>query len=218
MIKCTPESETVVRTHMSEDQRINPTETQASPQRGERQTAFQNLLKLDARLSARLLVEEPGLLRGLLILVGHSCDSWYWLLFLCLRLFFGSAEIRARTLFWVFGLIGLAVFVLALKFIIRRPRPEGEWGQIYRVSDPHSFPSGHAARATAIAVMAGVSAPPALIFALTVWAVGVGLSRVALKLHYLSDVVIGWLIGILCGWAALRLFPFVEPWLTRLFA
>jgi len=67
-------------------------------------------------------------------------------------------------------------------------------------------------------VMAGVSAPPALIFALTVWAVGVGLSRVALKLHYLSDVVIGWVTGILCGWAALRLFLFVEPWLTRLFA
>ena len=163
-----------------------------------RQTAFQNR-KLDARLGppagrrgrffAR--IAYPG---------GAQRDSWYWLLFLCLRLFFGSAEIRARTLFWVFGLIGLAVFVLALKFIIRRPRPEGEWGQIYRVSDPHSFPSGHAARAAAIAVMAGVSAPPTLIFALAVWAAGVGLSRVALKLHYLSDVVIGWLIGILCGW------------------
>jgi PAP2 superfamily. len=66
--------------------------------------------------------------------------------------------------------------------------------------------------------MAGVSAQPALIFALALWAAGVGLSRVALKLHYFSDVVIGWLIGILCGWAALRLFPFVEPWFAGLFA
>ncbi len=41
-------------------------------------------------------------------------------------------------------LFALAVIVLAIKFSIRRRRPEGEWGAMYRKTDPHSFPSGHA--------------------------------------------------------------------------
>ncbi len=202
---------------MPENQNLLPTDTQEAPQTAEERSIFQRFLKVDARLSARLLVEEtPGLLRWLLIILGHSCDSWYWLIFLSLLLFFGNADVRARTLFWIFGLIGLAAFVLALKFIIRRPRPEGEWGRIYRVSDPHSFPSGHAARAAGIAVMIGTMASALVIAGLGAWALGVGLSRVALKLHYLSDVVVGWMIGILCGAAAVWIFPLVEPSIMRL--
>ncbi len=202
---------------MPENQNLLPTDTQEAPQTAEERSIFQRFLKVDARLSARLLVEEtPGLLRWLLIILGHSCDSWYWLIFLSLLLFFGNADVRARTLFWIFGLIGLAAFVLALKFIIRRPRPEGEWGRIYRVSDPHSFPSGHAARAAGIAVMIGTMASPLVIAGLGAWALGVGLSRVALKLHYFSDVVVGWMIGILCGAAAVWIFPLVEPSIMRL--
>jgi len=206
----------MVNTDMSEQQKLSQPENQETPMESGG-SFIQRLLKLDARLSAWLVVEEkPGLLRSLYIFLGHSCDSWYWLIFLSLLLFFGSVEVRARTLFWMVGLIGLAVFVLALKFIIRRPRPEGEWGQIYRVSDPHSFPSGHAARAAGIAVMVSTAAAPGLIAGMAAWALGVGLSRVALKLHYLSDVVVGWIIGILCGLAAARFFPWIEPWLLGL--
>ena len=53
-----------------------------------------------------------------------------------------------------FGILGLAGVVLAIKFLVRRERPQGEWGGIYRNTDPHSFPSGHAARAFLIAVVA----------------------------------------------------------------
>ena len=203
---------------MSENHNSPQADNQAAAQNNAGHSFFQRLLKLDARFSAHLVVEEkPGLLRGLFILLGHSCDSWYWLIFLSLLLFFGNVDVRARTLFWIFGLLGLAAFVLALKFIIRRPRPEGDWGQIYRVSDPHSFPSGHAARAAGLAVMISAAAAPLVLVGLCAWALGVGISRVALKLHYLSDVLVGWMIGIVCGLAALKLFPLIEPWLLRLF-
>ena len=35
----------------------------------------------------------------------------------------------------------------------------------------------------------------------------VGYSRIALALHYVSDVVVGWLIGLVSGWLAMLLFP-----------
>ena len=53
----------------------------------------------------------------------------------------------------------LAVMVLLIKFRIRRQRPVGEWGRIYRNTDPHSFPSGHAARAFLIATIAAGKSP-----------------------------------------------------------
>jgi hypothetical protein len=89
---------------MPENQNLLPTDTQEAPQTAEERSIFQRFLKVDAHLSARLLVKEtPGLLRWLLIILGHSCDSWYWLIFLSLLLFFGNADVRARTLFWILG-------------------------------------------------------------------------------------------------------------------
>ena len=56
---------------------------------------------------------------------------------------------------WVaYAVVFLATIVLILKFTIRRSRPAGDWGEVYRSTDPHSFPSGHAARVSYIAVMA----------------------------------------------------------------
>lgn len=192
-------------------------DTEPNANTKEKSSFLQRLLSLDARLSVGLVVPEKArLLRWLFILLGHSCDSWYWLIFLSLLLLFGSEDVRARTLFWIFGLIGLAAFVLAMKFIVRRRRPEGEWGQIYRVSDPHSFPSGHAARAAGIAVMVSATATPLVALGMCAWALGVGISRVALKLHYLSDVLVGWLIGVFCGAAAVSIYPLLEPWLLGL--
>jgi membrane-associated phospholipid phosphatase len=57
------------------------------------------------------------------------------------------------------GISVLAALVMGIKFLVRRRRPEGEWGGIYRNTDPHSFPSGHAARAFLIAVIGSALGP-----------------------------------------------------------
>jgi undecaprenyl-diphosphatase len=100
-----------------------------------------------------------------------------------------------------------AALVMAIKFTVRRRRPEGEWGQIYRKTDPHSFPSGHAARATMLAVLALGLGPMWFSVLLLIWAPLVTLARVAMGLHYLSDVVAGALLGILIGLLTLILLP-----------
>ena len=85
---------------------------------------------------------------------------------------------------------------MAIKFTVRRSRPEGEWGSIYRSTDPHSFPSGHAARAAMLAVLALGLGPVWFAVVLLIWAPLVALARVAMGLHYLLDALAGVLIGV----------------------
>jgi undecaprenyl-diphosphatase len=90
---------------------------------------------------------------------------------------------------------------MLIKFTVRRRRPEGEWGGIYRKTDPHSFPSGHAARAIMLAVVAAGLGPAWFALLLMAWVPFVALSRVAMGLHYLSDVLAGVFLGVLTGLA-----------------
>ncbi len=162
--------------------------------------SWRRLLALDARLSARMRVaERPGPLRSVAAVLAHSGDSWFWWAGLALLWWLGNAFWRPWALTVLLSIIALAVIVLAIKFSIRRRRPEGEWGAIYRNTDPHSFPSGHAARAILIAVLALGLGPWWLAVVLCAWAPLVSLARVAMGVHYLSDVAAGAVLGAVAG-------------------
>jgi membrane-associated phospholipid phosphatase len=175
------------------------------------------LLRADAHLSNALLIPEEKLfLSFVLKIFAHSGDSWFWLAGLLSVWFFSQGEWQQRAVFLGVGLVFMAVAVILLKFTIRRPRPQGEWGKIYRTTDPHSFPSGHAARSAALAVLGIAIGPPWFGIALVLWAPWVGLSRVALGVHYLSDVVAGWMVGISMSFVALAVQPLVMQFVNRL--
>lgn len=155
------------------------------------------LLEADNRLSSRLRVaERPGPLRTLAAILAHSGDSWFWGLGLAFVWWRGQAGWREWAVRALISIAVLAASVLLIKLAVRRRRPEGEWGAIYRNTDPHSFPSGHAARAVLLAALAAAWGPAWLAAALLLWAPLVSLSRVAMGLHYLSDVLAGAALGL----------------------
>jgi membrane-associated phospholipid phosphatase len=179
--------------------------------------SFRSLLELDARLSAQLRVaEKPGILRNIAAFLAHSGDSWFWAAALILLWFMSNPAWKQWEVVEFFGMLGLAGVVLAIKFLVRRERPQGEWGGIYRSTDPHSFPSGHAARAFLIAVLAVALAPAWLAILLCVWAPLVSLARVAMGVHYLSDVVAGAVLGVIVALIGLRIYQPMIEWLTAL--
>jgi len=162
--------------------------------------SFQRILEMDARLSARLrLTERPGFFRSVAAFLAHSGDSWFWWGALGLLWWLGTPFWKNWAQIVLFSIIGLAVLVSSIKFLVRRKRPEGEWGGMYRKTDPHSFPSGHAARAILIAVLVASLGPPWLSVILWIWAPFVCLARVAMGVHYLSDILAGILTGLLAG-------------------
>lgn len=165
---------------------------------------LRHLLEADARWSERLgVAERPGTLRTLAAILAHSGDSWFWGLGLAVVWLTGDAWWRSWAFRLFLAVAALAVLVLVIKFAVRRRRPEGDWGAIYRSTDPHSFPSGHAARAALLALLTLVWGPVWLGLILTIWAPLVALARVAMGLHYLSDIAAGIALGLLAAGGAL---------------
>ena len=177
----------------------------------------QKFLGLDKELTNKIRISNnTGRLRSLAIIFAHSGDSWFWLIGLVLLWLFGNSDWKNLAIALVTGVVITAAIVFVLKFTIQRKRPEGEWGNIYRKTDPHSFPSGHAARAVMLAVVVIGMGPTWLAVLLVIWAPLVILARVAMGVHYLSDVLAGALIGIGTGFLALKLYPNLAMFLNTI--
>jgi undecaprenyl-diphosphatase len=178
---------------------------------------FRSILELDARLSQQMRVaEKPGALRAMAVVLAHSGDSWFWGAALLLAWLFSNSLWRKWEIVELVGVSVLAALVMAIKFLVRRKRPEGEWGGIYRNTDPHSFPSGHAARSFLIAVIATGLSPIWFAVILWVWAPLVALARVAMGVHYVSDIVAGAIVGVAFAWFFLQIHQPMFMWVTGL--
>jgi undecaprenyl-diphosphatase len=169
--------------------------------------SIEELLKLDAEYSTKIRIpEDQPWLKTAAAVFAHSGDSWFWGVALIALYFLGPRPWRSQILLLFLGIFFTAVTVLAIKFLVKRPRPEGDWGQVYRSSDPHSFPSGHAARAIMLTIIMLVTGFWGMGSIMLLWAVLVDLSRVSLGVHYFSDIVVGTVIGVIMGLLAVGVY------------
>jgi len=173
-------------------------------------TVMEKILDFDYRISQKVRVaEKPGALRQVALFWGHSVDSWFWGVGLLLVILFGGPVYQHWALVSLIAVVVGAATVLGIKFSIRRARPEGDMGQIYRKTDPHSFPSGHAVRSLMLGVIALGIAPSWLGLLLIIWGPLVGIARVAIGVHYVSDVLAGWVLGLIFGFVAIWASGFI---------
>lgn len=105
---------------------------------------------------------------------------------------------RAAALGLAVAVVGNAITVTALKLLVGRARPELS----YFLETSNSFPSGHAAISVAfygtLALMLWrerIIGPTTALIAGVGMATSLGLTRIYLVEHYLSDVLNGWVVG-----------------------
>lgn len=137
--------------------------------------------------------------------VSMSGDGWMYAV-ICAALYIQGhqqAALLFSTLLFIYA-IEVPLYLL-LKNTLRRQRPYQrlQLCAIIKASDKFSFPSGHTAAAFVFATTCSYLIPEssALVFA---WATAIGLSRVALGVHYPTDIVAGAVLG--CGLAILCLY------------
>ena len=151
---------------------------------------------LDRKLTASLTLRPSRRVSQVLALgLAHSGDSYIWAGLLVAAWFLGDGLWKARAIVAFAGLVLAELIVVVVKMLFRRARPEGTSGMIYRRMDPYSFPSGHAARATMLSLLAYYMGPEAAFAAIVAWSPFMILSRIAIGIHYVLDVLAGILLG-----------------------
>ena len=161
---------------------------------------FKSIHKLDKRLSDRIRLDNlPRLIRHTSELFAHSGDVRLWWPVLVLLWLFGNTFWKQWAITVAIGIGLLALFILPIKHLVNRRRPVGLWAMHTRHKDPESFPSGHAARTFLLAVLATGLGPLWIAILFWIWAPMVSLARVSMGVHYLSDVIGGFLLAVLVG-------------------
>lgn len=175
----------------------------------------------DVALSYRIALasnekQEQTFAYWIALIGAHLGDSWLWAL---LAAWFwwrarhdrvsdqGQWSIQRKRLIglWVLNVIMTTLVTLLIKRQVRRTRPSRRQLLYGAGPDVHSFPSGHAARLSTIAVWSNLLLPyggwlawPLLLF--------VGWCRVALGIHYVGDVTAGTVLGGASGLVFRRLW------------
>jgi undecaprenyl-diphosphatase len=165
-------------------------------------TAHHSMLQLIATGDHKLMRKvnkwpAPRWIRLLSIAATRAGDGWLWYsLGLLVLLFGGEGRLTAIAAAGSAAVVGIGLFV-SIKKVSGRKRPcEIEphvWAHLLP-PDRFSFPSGHTITAFAVAITLG-DFYPILLAPLLLCALLIATSRILLGMHFLSDVLVGAIIG-----------------------
>lgn len=164
-------------------------------------SGWQLLLEIDRKSSLRAYQELGSKLpRWSVMLLEHSGSGVLWLP-LTPAIWSVKWLSPAARLCWAncFVLLWIDIALTGiLKATFRRKRPiynhVGDFLVVVAV-DQYSFPSGHAARVSCLAMLAWICWRWQYAAAAAAWAVTVAISRAIMGRHYLGDVIAGLLLG-----------------------
>jgi membrane-associated phospholipid phosphatase len=139
--------------------------------------------------------QKSGIKRSLAVIIGHSGDSWIWIIGLGLLCLYGESSVNSAACIMIIGILITAAVTFIIKYAVRRERPAGKRDSLYIKIDPYSFPSGHAARAAVITTISFWICPLWVTLLLLIWTFLLCVTRMILKIHYFSDILAGIGVG-----------------------
>jgi membrane protein DedA with SNARE-associated domain len=120
----------------------------------------------------------------------------------------------------VLSIASTSIMVELMKNFFMRTRPENA----LRILTDYSFPSGHAALAAAFFIAVIYLFTPKIhswirrelfIVVSVLSIIAIGLSRLVLNVHWFSDIVAGWSLGIFCATATILIVRYISVLLLR---
>ncbi|MDP3962475.1 MAG: bifunctional DedA family/phosphatase PAP2 family protein [bacterium] len=124
-----------------------------------------------------------------------------------------------RSAVMIFSILASSASLVLMKGIFLRTRPENA----FQILHDASFPSGHAGMAAAFFVALAYVFTPQIrswvkrelfIVACVIAIILIGLSRIVLSVHWPSDVLAGWSLGVFLATGSILLIRFLSGFLT----
>lgn len=141
-----------------------------------------------------------GTLRPVMKALELSCHGIPWIVICLYALYQATGEVLEEVFFnLLLGLFIDLIIVGLLKVVFRRKRPLYNKDDMFATIsvDNFSFPSGHATRAYMVTwfILYHVKFAFPIRVLVLIWCHCVGVSRVILGRHHISDVAVGFLVG-----------------------
>jgi membrane-associated phospholipid phosphatase len=135
-------------------------------------------------------------------LLGHPI--WFWILIGSVTIYLWRHHRKRLVAFLLTSTLGGSIINTAVKIAVDRPRPSYVDPAALTYQEGKSFPSGHAMSSTIAYGALLLIFLPLIPRRYRKWAVGgyifleamIGLSRLGLGVHYISDVAAGYLLGL----------------------
>lgn len=151
-------------------------------------------------------IQTPLLTKFMVTLTHFNGAIGIFVFSLLMMLFLVYKRWYNDLLFYFFSVLGANIAYISIKMIVHRVRPSSD---ILSIAT-HSFPSGHATMATAMALalyfilahrVSSMGLRSVIVIVCIVWPIIIAFSRVYLDVHWLSDVIAG--IGLGVFWVTL---------------
>ncbi len=174
-----------------------------------------SLVRLDTSAARHLhawVRDAPTIVRLLQAVTFLGSTVWIYMIGIPAALFVWRRHHVRLAVFLAVTVVGGGVLNSVLKAVVDRPRPS--LVDPVAVADGRSFPSGHAMTATVVyGALLLVFLPvvarrlrPVVIGAAVVLVAAIGFTRLALGVHYISDVLGGFVLGL--AWLAASVAAF----------
>lgn len=106
---------------------------------------------------------------------------------------------------------------ITIKHLVARVRPSEELPeneQIIKRPKFYSFPSGHSASSFSVVAVTILRCPLWIIIPVAILATLIAFSRLYLRVHYLTDVVAGVVLGLGCGFSSVAIYNILAAYIA----
>ncbi|MEE3497798.1 phosphatase PAP2 family protein [Ruminococcus sp. YE282] len=163
---------------------------------------FGRIKNIDNRVLEKIGKIHKPVLNKIMIVASRSANIGFIWWMVCIP-FLVHPDWRLTGLNFVLALaIAHLMGEIIIKHIVKRVRPCHNLGDDEQLIDRprfYSFPSGHTTASFAVVGVALLRCRLITFLPILVLAILIGFSRIYLRVHYLTDVIAGMILGLCCG-------------------
>ena len=179
---------------------------------------FKKIQKLDDKVIDNIIkIRSP--IKNKIMIAASSAGNLGIIWFVISLPFLIYAPWRLTGVNIIFGM-GFTQLIceVILKHIVKRERPVWKLAdeeQLIHRPKYYSFPSGHTSASFCVVSVTLLRCQPIVVLPILFIAVMIALSRLYLRVHYLSDVIVGMVLGLICGAASVSIFNNIVQMITK---